>query len=534
MPYFTTIVAYIFDSKEVKAVSKKRRALNISLLIIASIIAFLVYLFATRLVLNNADNGSVIMEASSMVHNSHILRGWFMPSDNFITIDIPLYAIALLFGLKFAVLLKVVPAMLYTFAILLSIFIATRGLSYKKSVLATLAVLGFIGFPSYEVLGQVLQGPIHIGTIVFTLIAFALYYFYTENKFPAVSLPIMLLFICLSVIGDPLSVVVLVLPILSLEIIRYYRSSTREVENIILVIGTIAASGIGFLVRSILISKGVHILVNEFTFSDFNGVLQNITQAIYSLFILFHADVFSKDPMKFKNIPVLLNFMAIILLCYGFVRYIKGYFFEISRLDQLLVFAVIGNLLAFVLSTYAQAGGDAYRYLLPLFFFLGILSFKLLFFFLDSFLIQAVVITLFTVNALVFAHMSLTSPSAVQPESSVIPFLEAKGLNYGLGSYWASADITAISNGEVTVRQSLVSDGQIHPFLWLSDSSWYDAKNLSKANFIIYQKGDDYDSYYNAAVTSFGTPKSIYVRGNYIVLVWDKPLLSNLQPGIGF
>lgn len=248
MPYLTTIVAYIFDYDEKQIVPMKRKILNSFIVAIAFILTFLVYLFATRLVLNNADNGSIIMEANSMIHSSHMLKGWFMPSDNFITIDIPFYVIALLLGLKFSVLLKAIPAMLFTFAILLSVFLATRGLNLKRSILATLSVLGFIGFPSYEVLGQVLQGPIHVGTIVFTLVAFVLYYFYTKDKFPVISFSLMLLFVFLSVIGDPLSVVVLALPIIALETIRYYKPDTREGKNILLVLGIVVVSGMSFLV----------------------------------------------------------------------------------------------------------------------------------------------------------------------------------------------------------------------------------------------------------------------------------------------
>src|ERR1019366_2418084 len=56
---------------------------------------FAMYLFISRIVLYNADDASIILEAQSMLHGNYILHGWYIPTDNFLTIDMPLYAIGL-------------------------------------------------------------------------------------------------------------------------------------------------------------------------------------------------------------------------------------------------------------------------------------------------------------------------------------------------------------------------------------------------------------------------------------------------------
>ena len=67
-------------------------------IIVGSSILFTSYLLISRIVIYNSDDASIILEAQSMLHGNYILRGWYMPADNFLTIEIPLYTLGCLLG----------------------------------------------------------------------------------------------------------------------------------------------------------------------------------------------------------------------------------------------------------------------------------------------------------------------------------------------------------------------------------------------------------------------------------------------------
>src|SRR5450432_1250836 len=85
--------------------------------IIGGAILFTSYVLISRTVFYNADDASIIIEAQSMMHGNLLLRGWYIPSDNFLFIDIPFYALGLRLGFSMTSLLHIVPSLLYTLVV---------------------------------------------------------------------------------------------------------------------------------------------------------------------------------------------------------------------------------------------------------------------------------------------------------------------------------------------------------------------------------------------------------------------------------
>src|SRR5262249_52799370 len=133
------------------------------------------YLFATQFNANNSDNASMILEAQAMLHGNVILHGWYLPPDSFITSEMPLDALA---GLVFtpAQLLKITPALLYAATVLGATYLASRCVPNPANRwLAAGACLALTAFPIGQLYCMVMLGPIHMSTIVLSLLAWLAY-----------------------------------------------------------------------------------------------------------------------------------------------------------------------------------------------------------------------------------------------------------------------------------------------------------------------------------------------------------------------
>ncbi|HEY9855378.1 MAG TPA: hypothetical protein V6D05_06545, partial [Stenomitos sp.] len=99
-------------------------------------------------------------------------------------------------------------------------------------------------------------------------------------------------------------------------------------------------------------------------------------------------------------------------------------------------------------------------------------------------------------------------------------------LHYGYGSFWSAATTTAHSKGKVKVRQVVVRDGKVKPYMWFADQAWY---TQTPARFLVFDSFEDFGLNLESATRNFGPPARIHTDGIYTVLVWDKditPLLA--------
>ena len=76
-----------------------------------SCLLFVAYLLISRAAIYNSDNASILLEAQGMQHGNPLLQRWYMPTDSFLTGEIPLYALGLWLGFSMPALLHIVPAL---------------------------------------------------------------------------------------------------------------------------------------------------------------------------------------------------------------------------------------------------------------------------------------------------------------------------------------------------------------------------------------------------------------------------------------
>ncbi len=492
-----------------------------------------IYFYATRFVAYNADNATILLQAYDLIHTSKILNGWYLPTDNFITLDMPLYALGLMLGLNMNVLMRLVPVLLYTGVIFSGIYLASLGKKGKQKLFAVIAFMAIVVFAAQNTLQstliQVLQGPIHVGTILGTLLAFIAYYFSKERPYKVVSLCILGILTLLLVFGDPMSEIILVLPILLVEVILLYKSRFTS-RNQYAIIGAVLLGTLLALSMRHVWEHYVHIQTySTLNFETIPNIMNLAQIAAQIVFALFNADIFQKNIFSPKIIPELLNAVVVLLLATGIWKWLKKIFsLETSHdaLTTVLVFAILADIFVFVCTNVAD--GIVVRYLLPVFVFGGIIALPALSYIKKPELYIAI-IALFLLNGSLFFYTLYSTPPETLPENAAITFLQEKHLTKGIGQYWSAASITGKSNYAITIRQVKVIRKQLHPYFYLVNDSWFHDDALKDAQFIIYRTTDN--GFYLASIRSFGEPDHVYTVGDYVILAWNTPLLRHAVPG---
>lgn len=509
------------------------------LLGIGGCILFLCYLSLSRTVIYNSDNASILLEAQAVQQGNVILHGWYVPTDNFITLDIPLYALGLLAGFSMPSLLQIIPVLIQTLVVLAAGCLASALLRDKQTFWSWLAFLGIAAFPSLDMVQRLMLGPLHIGTLLCVLLGILTYRrFLTAEQGKGRAFFLLMLLLILATVGDPFALVLFVVPLLLTEGIQtvvHKRFSWRE--NILLV-GTLLTTILSFALRALLDILGVHILLTAgFVPTSPSNMLSNVSTAISFLYTIFHANILLKGPALPEVLPLLVNAIALSAILLAAIRWSIPTFFRSktpeAKVLSVVLWSAVSLLASFITST--LGGGSGIRYLYPLLFLGAAISFALLFPLVKKLAILRVVIALvFLINATFFAVALYQAPDTQSPEASLIQLLEQQHLTQGLGGYWVAPIVTVQSSQKIVIRQVTITEQRISPYYFLVDEQWYTPKNLRQANFIVYREADHPEEYYRASVLSFGMPDRQYTIGTYTVLVWNSPLINHMQPDYSF
>ncbi len=516
-------------------------------IIILGGLLFTMYLLISRIVLYNADDASILLEAQSMLRGNYIMSGWYMPTDNFLTIDIPFYALGLKLGFSPIALLRIVPSLLYTLVILCSGYLVSTLLPQKQRLWSWLAVLGILAFPPLYMVQLLLVGPIHVGTLLFALIGLIAYkHFLSGARGKWFAFAILLLLMILAMVGDPLVLVFLVVPLILTECTQMVVKKRVSLQENAVFFGTLLAIVISHVILWVLDSAGVHILSNiGFSFTSIRNMITNLHQSITLVYFIFNANIFTSSAFSLSHLPIFINAIVVSafgiavvgVVIYALVKRGKSSFFQEettpeTKIIQVAIWSSIGTVASVIVSTFGGAAGR--RYLYPLLFLSELGTFPIIFKFVNKHVLRIAVVLVFVANALPFAISLYQAPAGVPSEIGLFAVLKEHHLTQGLGSFWSSAFVTVRSGEQVVIRQIIPRDNYIHPYYFLVDGKWFDPANLRQANFIIYRKGDGISAYYNASVHTFGMPDHQYHVNGYTVLAWNTPLLTHIRTGYTF
>ena len=493
----------------------------------------------------NSDGATVVLEGNSLIHGNLTLSGWDLSLDSFWTVDAPIYALAVLVAGVNHLLLNVIPAVIAVAVILVGTAAAARGHRGFARLLAAGGVVVFLGLPNPTLAFFLLQGPWHIGTVLWCLLAFVLLD-RTEITWRWV---LAVLFLAAGMLGDLQTVFLGIAPVFTAGLVAMGRcrrlrpglSTTLAAPAALLAAGLIRgigdALGTFHIATSFLRAPNSQIPKNAELIGSWGLGLIGVGRIPLGSGASVGSAQLSGGSAIVRDLHVIVALMllgAVVLGLAAMARsLLKGRQHELPsagsswRIEDLLLLAFFADLGLFVYLNPTN-DGDGARYLTAGLIFAAILTGCILGRLAERPMRRArEFVGVITLIALAVCSLGVAQnfvgAEAKAPAADLGHFLLSHHLTSGVGDYWSSSLTTLETNGAVVVR----------PVIWnrkhilvrygrQSDVAWYREKTFS---FFVYDTARPWRRVDAApAIATFGPPARTYDVGTYRVMTWTTPL----------
>ncbi len=537
-------------------------------------LVFLLYAAAIHANAGDSDGASVILEGQTMAHGHFLLHGWALSLDSFWTVDALFYTAAILIGGLRPGLLYAVPALLAALVIVAGVLMAREGRRGAPAIAGGATVFALLAFPTHAMSVFFLRGPLHIGTTLWGLIAFACL---RKGRF-GWGWAVAVVFLAAGALGDLQILVLGVAPVFLGGIVAMLRTRTWR-GGVAQVTAAVAGLALAEIVRTIAKALGtfsvgtanptdLHLIFSSLRHAASLGA--ELAGARSTLFGTGGVPAPLQDVHIVGAIVLTAAFVAALVMLVrdalagrqrdagATAPKLQAQPYRSSdaspgaalwRIDDMLVIAIVGVPFAYGALALNPRDIEYARYLVPAVIFAAILAGRM---------VARVVARLQARSTarhaavprrgpalagraaavagvlvgLCFAAgvgYNLAQPDPGQPGAQLAAWLEAHHLTNGVGSYWAASIITVESRGQVTIRPVVVnSDSHIRRYTRESADGWYSGQRFQ---FFVYNLAIPWGSDDSAsATTTWGKPLHTYAIGSFRVLVWPKPLVVSPDP----
>jgi len=491
----------------------------------------------------NSDGATVVLEGVALRHGHLLLNGWGLSYDSFWGVDAVVYAaVSLVLGLR-RDLLDVVPALLALGVIAVGVTICWRGRRLQAAGVAALVLVAVLGLPSPVLAFFLLQGPWHVGTALWCLIAFV---GLRRRRFD-LGWVVAVLFLAAAALGDLSTIPLGLLPCVFVGLLAMarYRSIRSGLSTLVApVLAVLLAIG----VRALTVPIGTFSIARGVTKAKSSEYPENV-----KLVLRWGAGLLGVGKVPIGPAPALSPYelvssaglerafhlivlvvvvaaflYAVVSLVYGIVtgQQLMGLSPSRSHLNDLLMFGAGGSAALFVVLC-PNGNGDYARYLTPAVIFAAVLAASVVAHLMALVrttrplnVVLAVVVAFSAVGVVGF-HRELERPSAPQSAVALGSFLEAHDLTSGIGDYWSSSIVTVVTGGKVAVRPVIPNASKILVrYGRQSAADWYANVDFT---FLVF----DLDRLWRGVNATTGTatlgkPAQQFRVGSYVVLVWPK------------
>jgi hypothetical protein len=523
-----------------------RRTL-VALVWLAAIAALttLAYVVSARIVPGNSDGATVALEGVALKGGHLLLHGWELSLDSFWLIDAPINAIVEIFTGVHPWLLNFVPALISALVIAVGFWLARQS-TRAADACALVILLGVIALPTRAFATVLLQGPLHVGTALWCLIAFAL--LMKPERLGGVVIAI--IFLVAATVSDLQALAFGIVPVAAAAISTSLRTRSLRAAlrpGLVALISALGSLAVHWLSRAAggfttgitnPHADGHQIAQNlSLLFSDTAGLLGarqgNFGPAgVPGYFSVFHAVVL------IALIGALV--FALVAMIWRTVR-ADDAFTESGNdafIDDLLFFAVLGSIAMFCWLPLSNVPAYS-RYLSAGVIFSAVLCARLAGRALSRFVTRraprlflgAVGLGMLAVLS-TSLDLSLHYDPPSRPNIALGAFLADHGLRQGIGDYW-SASITTVDSSQQVVVRPVVANiyGKLVRYAKQSDDAWY---RNERFNFLVISETVPYGGVnLQTARYSLGPSKTHYVIDGFLVLVYAHPFRISLSGSIG-
>ncbi len=137
------------------------------------VLVVILYASARHAFAGDSDGATVVLQGQAMRGGNLTLHGWALSLDSFWTVDaVGYFLVELVTGVR-AVLLFLVPSMIAAAVIIVGALLARDGRRGLPGVAAVTTVVVVLALPSHVLANVFFRGPLHVGTALLCLCAFA-------------------------------------------------------------------------------------------------------------------------------------------------------------------------------------------------------------------------------------------------------------------------------------------------------------------------------------------------------------------------
>ena len=471
----------------------------------------------------SSDGANSALQAWDMLHGHLLLHGWISGDATYYTFDLPALALTELFSGLSNLTSHVASTLTYVIVTVLAVVIALAG-SRGLARVARCGVVVVVMTATFLVESHtpyLLGAPDHTGTSVFLLVSVLLI-----DRLPArgYTSSLLLAILCAGQIGDA---TVRYVAVPAVVVVCGYRAvaarkiRTGDAAN---ALAAAASVPLASAVRAVMLHFGAYQMVAPKTaISPPRRWPHNAAIAWHALRVLFGAVTGSGSPSLARDAGYIFGIACLLAAAAGFARVVWTWR-TASRAEQLLCAAIVINLSAYVIST-MPIPGNSYEVVavLPCG---AVLAARAC---VPGHIVGTLRAEMAAGLAAIAALLTLTTaaarPAAAVPTAPLSAWLQAHGLTYGLAGYWNSSAITLESGNRVRVRAVLMDGRQVIPYLWETNTLWFDASRYD-ANFVIIDLASNGLSPF--AERAFGKPVRIGHLAHWEILIYQKNLLKQL------
>ena len=484
-----------------------------------------------------SDRATVILEGQAMAAGHLLLQGWNLTFASYWTSDAPFYALAVRReGLR-PELLYAGPAVMAALVVLVGVFIAREGRRGMPAFAGGVAVVALLAFCTPSMALFFVGRGFHVSTVLYALLAFAAL---RRGRFgPGWVLAVLLL--AAGMLGDLLLVAYGAIPLLIAGLVAAMRQR-RWQSAVAYVSASVTAAVLAELVRRLVEARGAFTSQPALSIVPVHQILVNLGHAPGYLSDLVGLSNGLRHnggvPFGLRELHVggaLVELACVLMALWSLVGGLrrrttttvpaKGS--QSWRLDDLLAVTVLCALVPFVV--FARADQNGVRYLAVSVMFASILAGRQVARAWPKLpagrpvRVLGILGLALTLGFAAGVGYSLHNPEPVYEVPSLVAWLEAHNLHWGIGDYWAASITTTQSSGSVIVRPvEAATGGALQEMTTLSTRSWFVGQEWQ---FLVYGKPITDNVDFDAALRTWGPPAQVHVIGPYHILVWSHPVV---------
>jgi len=551
------------SARETALVGWGARVFSALLLLSLLVCALHVYAVA-RQTPQNSDSVQGFLEAQSILHGNPFLSGWRLTSDNYLFTDAPFFvAYQILFGHRVEAL-AAVPSIIYVLILIACLAGSVRSFKLSRhNVVALATVVLLIGLPASRAPSADPLAPsaplfladFHAASILFSLVSLILLARLAQapNILDRPLLASTVAFSCILAVGsDPLTVIFAFGPAILVLLIDVVLSG-GERKYLGLTALVLFSLAVGLAVPG-LISRfgGFHTIpIFGTKFVDAKNLGDNVRA--FSFGLLYSADAYFFGRPLFE-----IETMANLARLFGWILGVASVLWTFSflwrhwrqfLLDRMILVSIVTLSAACVLSDQFSfdlrgdifQGGRGRVYLTPIVVLSAVLAARVIPIAVARLplrrlqIVAQAALVAFAAGLVVLQSASLltkaSSPAWVRdnPYVQAGRWLETNSLTRGVGGYFDSSIIRALTDGGVAVNAVYAdaeTNGRLKPFLFDTDSRFFSGN--SAPMFVIWREGDDPFDWYkvnaDTVEATYGAPTRIeHLPGGFVVEVLREP-----------